>query len=450
MHTAAEKLADGPRPTPWPGARPALALLLVINLFNMIDRYILAAVEPRVREEFFPAAQAPGATPELQAYAKGMMGLLVPAFLVSYMTLSPLFGWLGDRTARWKLVGIGVILWSLASGASGLAADSWVMSAYWLMFLTRCFVGVGEAAYGPVAPSMISDMYPERDRGRALAWFYMAIPVGGALGYAIGDLAAGWLGWRWAFYLVVPPGVLLGVVCFFMPEPPRGQTPASAGRHLRLRDYRVLLRTPSYVLNTAGMTAMTFALGGIAYWMPDYLEGRERAGEYVRLGPIGGKTLFGAITALAGLVATLAGGIAGDRLKRRFGGAYFLVSGSGMLVGLPLFLAFLVTPFPWAWLLVVPAIFCLFFNTGPANTVLANVTHPAIRSGAFAINIFIIHALGDVISPTIIGWVGGYYGMNVGFLVVSAAILASGLLWLTGVRFEERDTRIAPHRLGET
>jgi MFS family permease len=153
---------------------------------------------------------------------------------------------------------------------------------------------------------------------------------------------------------------------------------------------------------------------------------------------------------LAGLVATLAGGIAGDRLKRRFGGAYFLVSGSGMLVGLPLFLAFLVTPFPWAWLLVVPAIFCLFFNTGPANTVLANVTHPAIRSGAFAINIFIIHALGDVISPTIIGWVGGYYGMNVGFLVVSAAILASGLLWLTGVRFEERDTRIAPHRLGET
>ena len=164
--------AADPRETPMPGARTALVLLLAINLFNYIDRYVLAAVLPKLKLAF--VADDPDARTKL--------GALTTAFLVSYMLLAPLFGWLGDRMSRWLLVAIGVILWSVASGASGLAAG------FAMLLLTRCFVGIGEAAYGPVAPDHDLRPVPGQVRGSVLAWFYAAIPVGSALGYVAGRL----------------------------------------------------------------------------------------------------------------------------------------------------------------------------------------------------------------------------------------------------------------------
>jgi MFS family permease len=335
------------------------------------------------------------------------------------------------------LIGVGVVLWSLASGASGLAAS------FTVLLLTRCFVGIGEAAYGPVAPAVISDFYPVKIRGRVLSWFYMAIPVGSALGFVLGEQVANLFGWRWAFYIVVVPGLLLGLWSFFMREPTSGQ--ADLGRvgeapKVRWSDYLTLLRTPSYVLNTLGMSAMTFAIGGIGFWMPDYVS------EYRKVsGPT--TTIFGAITVLSGLTGTLLGGISGDKLRARFPGSYFLVSGMAMLVGFPLFLAVLYLPFPLAWLFVFLACFSLFFNTGPTNTILANVTHPAMRATAFALNIFVIHALGDVISPLIIGLVSDRYNMNAAFLLVGVMFLVSGVIWLMGARYLAQDTALAPTRL---
>ena len=444
------------------GARPALVLLLLINLFNYIDRQVLAAVVPNLKRAFFGAngtisnasldsmlawcQQHLGFKPE-----NALIGVLSMAFMVTYMIGAPVFGRLAERRSRWMLIGVGVVLWSLASGGSGLAVT------FGMLLLTRCFVGIGEAAYGPVAPTIISDFYPVKVRGQVLAWFYMAIPVGSALGYVIGESVAksglgawgqSFLGmkaesWRWAFYLVVPPGILLGLWSFFMREPPRGQAdlsqPVEADRS-RSRDYLILLRTPSYVLCTLGMAAMTFAIGGIAFWMPYYLGNRPG----VNGSPT---TTFGVIIVLAGLTATLLGGWTGDKLRARFPGSYFLVSGAAMLAGFPLFLAVLKAPFPWVWALIFFACFCLFFNTGPTNTVLANVTHPAMRATGFALNIFVIHALGDVISPVIIGILSDRYNMNVAFLAVGLMFLVAGLLWLCGARFLERDTRLAVTRL---
>lgn len=412
-----------------PGARTALALLLIINLFNYIDRQVLSAVESAIADEFLPGA----------ADAEEKMGMLMPAFMFSYMLMAPLFGWLADRTSRWVLIGIGVVLWSLASGASGLA------SGFTMLFLTRCFVGIGEAAYGPAAPTIISDFYPVKVRGYVLAWFYMAIPVGSALGYVLGGamllLTNG--DWRWAFYVVVPPGILLGLWCFLMPNPPRGHADAAQPvRHAHWRDYKMLLRTPSYVINTLGMAAMTFAVGGIAFFMPRYISKDRGVGE---LGTV--SMIFGLIVVVSGLGATLLGGIAGDRLRTRFPGSYFLVSGAAMLLGFPMFLLILYTPFPLAWGFLFLTCFCLFFNTGPTNTILANVTHPAIRASAFAANIFVIHALGDAISPWIIGAIASRSSLHVGFIVVAFLVLVSGLLWLWGARYLERDTALAPTRL---
>jgi MFS family permease len=454
--------ADPGRSTAFPGARAALALLLLINLFNYIDRQVLAAVVPQMKETFFgPGGAGAGERiNNLLAWCQShlgfkpenaVVGLLSMAFMVLYMLGAPVFGKLAERHSRWMLIGVGVTLWSLASGGSGLATGFFVLLA------TRCFVGVGEAAYGPVAPAVISDFYPVKVRGQVLAWFYMAIPVGGALGYVIGDEVArsgigAWgqsaLGikaesWRWAFYLVLVPGIVLGLWCFFMKDPPRGQADQAHGgaaRKFGWRDYAILLHTPSYVFCTLGMTAMTFTIGGIAFWMPYYLSLKPGA-------PKSATTIFGAILAVSGLAATLLGGMVGDKLRVRFSGSYFLVSGIAMLVGFPFMLLMMRSGFNWIWVWLFITCFCLFFNTGPTNTILANVTHPAIRAAGFALNIFVIHAFGDVISPVIIGIISDRYGMTTAFVVVSVMFVVAGILWLAGMKFLERDTKLAPQRL---
>lgn len=474
------------RDIPLPGARTALILLLLINLFNYIDRQVLAANVTPIERQLLPyrepdsvrlsstmglLASPSGYAPLTAAAAlnpvraeqgkdnKERIGDLVLAFMLSYMLIAPLFGWLANRVPRWRLVAVGVVLWSLASGASGLAGtlhdSKWTamgglaafVGSFGFLLLTRCFIGIGEAAYGPIAPTLISDLYPVKIRGSVLAWFYAAIPVGGALGYALGGL----LGWPAAFYWVVPPGLLLGLWCWFMPEPKSGQADLAHShtvRRPRLREYLVLLRTPSYVLDTLGMTAMTFSIGGISIWMPDYIYSYRREPDADRI-----NIVFGCIVVVSGLGATLLGGIAGDRLRPRFAGSYFLVSGLSMLVAFPLFLAVLYVPFPWAWLCIFLACFFLFFNTGPTNTILANVTHPALRAQAFAINILIIHLFGDAFSPKIMGRiadryaVGGQANMNAAFLAVSGAILMGAFFWLAGTPFLARDTALAPQRL---
>lgn len=425
---------DGAAGRAAPGARLALVLLLAINLFNYIDRQMLAAVEPDIRRHVL-APDDPD--------PKFKTGLLSTAFLISYMLTAPVFGLLAERRSRWLLIGLGVTMWSLASGASGLALT------FGVLLLTRCFVGIGEGAYGPVAPAMIADYYPVAVRGRVLAWFYAAIPVGGALGYALGGYVASWdparQSWRWAFYGVVIPGLLLGLWCFLKRDPQRGAGDrlAEPPRRARRGDYMILFRTPSYVLNTAGMTAMTFAIGALAWWMPAYLEEHHVA----HVMGLEARAFFGLETAVAGLIATLSGGMAGDWLRGRYPGSYFLVSGAGLLVAVPCTLGVLLASFPLAWVFVFLAVFFLFFNTGPSNTILANVTHPSMRATGFALNILVIHMLGDAISPPVVGAIADRWSLAAGFVAVSVFMLLGGLLWLWGARYLERDTAAAPQLL---
>lgn len=401
------------------GAHSALLLLLGINLFNYIDRQILAALEPDIRATFF----APG---DVNAMTK--TGLLGVAFFVTYMISAPILGLLADRISRWIIVGLAVILWSLASGGSGLAAT------FAILFATRIFVGIGEGGYGPAAPTILSDLFPIERRGRIMAIFYTAIPVGSALGYVIGGLVGAHLGWRWAFYLVTPPGLLLGLLCFWQRDP------RVAAHHLvqesprrSLANYLRLFRTRSYLINCIAQTLMTFVTGGLGFWASAYLRYRNQSPEV-------GMTIFGLITVVAGLVSTLLGGIVADKLRSRFAGSYFWVSGIGMLIACPFFIVTLYTPFPAAWIPMFVAIFFLFLNTGPSNTALANVSLPAVRATAFAVNIFVIHALGDVQAFWLLGYIGGHTNMHVAFLFVSGIIFASGLAWLIGAKYLPADT----------
>jgi MFS family permease len=407
-----------------PGARLALGLLLAINLLNYVDRYVLAAVVPKIRDEFQKH------DPTLNNTRLGWLG---SAFFVSYMVCAPVFGWLADRMSRWLLVAVGVLLWSVATGGSGMAGT------FAVLLVCRLFVGVGEAGYGPAAPTLISDLFPVARRGTVLAWFYVAIPVGSAMGFAVGLITSAHLGWRWAFYVVTVPGLVLGACSLFMRDPPRGGSDHATGTgRPGLAQYLRLGRNRSYVLNTAAMAAMTFAIGGISFWMPLYLTKVRGVSE----GQVG--TWFPAVLVVGGLAATLTGGWLGDRLRRRFGGAYFLVSGAGMLLACPFLLLMLRTPFPACWAVLFLAIFFLFFNTGPSNTALANVVHPTVRATAFALNIFLIHLLGDAPASSALGWVSDHYGWPATFTAVAAVMALAGVLWLAGAPHLAADTDAAP------
>ena len=401
------------------GARGALVLLLAINLFNYIDRQVLAAVEPDIRASFFSAN-------DLNAMTK--TGFLGVAFFVTYMVSAPILGLLADRFSRWMIVGCAVILWSLASGGSGLAAT------FAILFATRICVGIGEGGYGPAAPTILSDLFPIETRGRIMAIFYTAIPVGSALGYVIGGLIGAHLGWRWAFYLVAPPGLLLGLLCFWQRNPRvvADHTKQESPRR-SLRHYLNLFRTRSYLINCVAQTLMTFVTGGLGFWVPAYLRYRNQSADV-------GMTIFGLITVVAGLVSTLLGGVIADKLRSRLPGSYFWVSGIGMLIACPIFIVALYIPFPAAWVAMFVAIFFLFLNTGPSNTALANVSLPAVRATAFAVNIFVIHAFGDVQAFWLLGYIGGHTNMRVAFLFVSGIILLSGVAWLIGVKYLPADT----------
>jgi len=408
-------LSPPPPPESSPYARYVLALLLGVNLLNYIDRQVLYAVFPLIQRDF--------------ALSDTALGLLGSAFMVTYMVSAPLFGWLGDRWSRSRLAAAGLGVWSVATAAAGLAPT------YGALFAARTTVGIGEASFGTVSPGLLAEFFDRERRGRTLSLFYLAIPVGSALGYLLGGGIGQQWGWHAAFLMVGLPGLLLVLPVWLIRTPPRSPaaTPehnSASGRH----SYRSLLRNRSYIANTLAMAAMTFALGGLAQWLPTFLY-REHG-----LSVATGNTLFGGLTVVTGICGTLAGGWLGDRLQHRTPKGYLLVSGWGFLLGTPAAAYAVLTPSLHHCLgAMFLAEFFLFLNTGPLNTVIVNVTRPAIRAMAFAVNIFFIHALGDAISPTILGRLSDLWGLRTALLATPIAILAAALFAFLCCRSIEGD-----------
>jgi MFS transporter, Spinster family, sphingosine-1-phosphate transporter len=405
-------------------AGTALALLTAINLLNYLDRYVVPAV-------FESLKRSPLAPTDAQ------LGLLMSGFLLVYTVTAPLFGRLGDTRSRPRVLAAGVALWSAATALGG-AARSWLG-----LLAARMTVGVGEAAYGTIGPSLLADYFPERTRGRAFAIFFTAIPVGAALGYMVGGFVDHHWGWRRAFFVAGVPGLAVALLLLALREPPRGATEATpsaptAPWSLR-RTYAALGRNPIYVLTVLGYAAYTFALGGIATWMPPFLE---------RVRGLSGPTAtvrFGAVVVLTGLVGTYSGGWLGDKLRTRTKAAYLWLSGIATLLAAPLFYTALASPAPRIyWSAVVGAQLLMFASTGPINSVIVNVTSPQIRASAMALSIFAIHALGDVPSPYLVGLVADARSLAAGVLILPLAALAGGAVWCYAAR---RVTRAPPPEL---
>jgi MFS family permease len=384
-----------------------LAILTFINLFNYVDRWIVAAVVEPIKKDL--------------GLTDTQMGIIGAGFIVVYALASPIFGSLGDKKKRPPLIAIGVGIWSLATGLAGFARG------FLSLFLTRSTVGVGEAAYGTIAPALLSDQFPYEKRGRVMAIFFSAIPVGAALGYVIGGLAEKYFGWRAAFWIAGFPGVLLAILVLFVKDPPRGQNDTGvmhAAKKNVVAAYRALFRNSPYVLTVLGYAAYTFALGGLGFWMPAFLErarGMSRSDATVT---------FGSIVVVTGFLGTALGGWLGDFFLKKNRQAYLWVSGIATLLAAPLTFAGLWYHDKSVYLTaIVIAEVLIFMSTGPINSAIVNAVSPLERATAVGLSVFLMHLLGDIPSPPLIGRLSDVSSLEKAFLIVPVAVLIAGLIW---------------------
>lgn len=381
---------------------PPLLLLTFINLFNYLDRYILVALSPTIKSEL--------------ALSDLSVGLLVTAFMFSYFLISPLFGWLGDRKPRYQLMAVGVALWSLATIASGL------VKSFTNLLASRLCVGVGEAAYGSISPSVLTDLFPKAVRGRVFAIFFMAIPVGSALGYLLGGLLEKLVGWRHAFLLAGAPGLVLAALLLLLTEPKRGALDPEAKEETA--GYGGLLRNKGYVATVLGYAAYTFVVGGIAVWIPHYMV------RFLGVNAADGNMSFGTVTVLAGLLGTLLGGSWADRWAKRGTDAYLKLSAVSIFAAIPVFaLALRMKTFSEFNQMVFCLEFLLFLSTSPVNAQIVNMVPANLRAAASAGAIFCIHLFGDAISPSFVGMVSDHSDLRLALWVMIPFLFACAGIW---------------------
>jgi MFS family permease len=391
------------------GATTALVLLTALNFVNYIDRYILPAVQEQIKGEFH--------TTDAQ------IGSLTLWFMLAYMFTSPITGWLGDRFPRKPMIVIAALFWS---GINFFTAS---VHSYDSLNIRHAALGVGEASFGIFAPAILADFYPEDQRNRVLTIFNIAIPVGAALGFLAGGVIGDKFGWRMSFVVSAVPGVIIALlIAFFMKEPARGASQHDKAK-LEKDTVLTLLKNKAYLASILGYAMVTFSLGGISWWMPSFLQrvdGRsESSAAYI----------MGAITVVTGLAGTIVGGTVAQKWSHKNSKALYLVPAWSALLAVPPALVCFFGPKAFTLPALGAAVFLIFLGTGPVNAATVNAVRPEIRATALAGQLFIIHALGDAISPRIIGSISDRSNLNTGLGATLITLLIASVIFFVGSRY---------------
>lgn len=416
--------------TNWRWSRPAvttIAALTAVNLFNYMDRFVLSALYTQLGQ---PVAEGG------LGLDKGQQGDLYSAFIIVYSLTAPAFGVLGDRVRRTWLLAGAALLWTLATGACGLAQGMMAL------LIARACTGIGEAAYASITPSIVSDLVPAGARGRALATFNAAIPVGSAMAFIVGGAVAARYGWRHAFWVAAVPGLFLVVWILFLREPKRGamdaagagQAPggAASARVPLVTTLRALVRRP-FVLPVLGYILQTAGFGALAIWAPSFLE--EAKGMSLETAT----TMFGVVVVTSGLLGTVAGGWLGDRWLRADPRGLMWLCATTSLAAVPCVIGVIYAHSPAViWPCIGAGCLLLVMSVGPVNAQIVNVLGPRERATGVAVCTTLIHLLGDVPSVPVIGNLVDHltaqhdraHAWEQAFMVVPACILAGALAWL--------------------
>jgi len=415
----------------------SLAVLFTINLFNFIDRQIIFGVFPLVGKDL--------------SLSDAQLGSLGSAFVILYMLASVPLGILGDRARRNRVIALGVGVWGAATFLSGLSRS------YVQLFVSRALVGIGEAAYGPVATAMVSDYFPKARRAFVNAVFTSAIPLGAALGVLLGGTVGTHFGWRSAFFLVGLPSLCLVPLAWRLPEPPRGASdlalmgdgPLAAGPIPRpegsiRKEILGLFRIPTFVMVCVVGMLVAFSTGAFAAWLPTYLH------RVKRLPLVQAAAWYGGIQALSGVLGVVVGGLVGDALMKHTRAGHLLTIGGGFLVSAPLGFLFLLHSDPRVFLTALFfAVFFLVLYTGTVNAVIHNVVHPNLRATAISIFVLLIHLGGDAFSPAIVGLISGRRSLQAAMLLLPVMVFFAGLLALATSGVVVGDMRRLEGRLAE-
>ncbi len=380
-------------------SKKVLILIFCLSLFNYVDRQVLYAVFPLIKTDL--------------RLSDAQLGLLASSFMIVYMCFAPFVGYFGDRVRRPLIIGVSAVFWSISTVFTGL------IRTYGQLLFTRSAVGVGEAGYGTVSPSFLAEWFPVEKRARVMALYALAIPLGSAIGYLLGGALGQRFGWRNAFYIVAVPGVLLGLAAFFLKETPEKNLRTE---HISFKGYAALLKNRTYLLICLSQSIGTFTVGGLAAWMPSYFV-RSFGLSVARAG-----FLFGAVTVLAGISGSLAGGWAADWLRKYTKRAYFIVGYLSFFLSIPFGVcAVLADSLNIALATMFAAEFFIFAYSGPYHAAIVETVPVTMRSMAFALNIFILHALGDALSPFLLGVVSDAAGLRAAMFLAMLYLLFGGV-----------------------
>jgi len=396
-------------------ARGVLLLVFGLSLFNYIDRQVLYAVFPLIKADL--------------RLSDAELGFLGSSFMIVYMCFAPFVGYFGDRVRRPLIIGVSAIFWSLSTLFSGLVKN------YGQLIATRSAVGIGEAGYGTVCPSFLAEWFPLERRARVMALYALAIPAGSAVGYLLGGFLGQHFGWRNAFFIVAIPGMLLGAIALFLKETPEKTARAE---HISFSGYAALFRNRTFLLICLAQSIGTFSVGGMAAWMPSYF---VRAFE-VSVGKAG--FLFGAVTVAAGLLGNFAGGWAADWLHKRTKRSYFIVGYLSFFLSIPFGVgAVLADSLNLCLGMMFFAEFFIFAYSGPYHAAIVEVVPVTMRSMAFALDIFIIHALGDAISPFLLGVISDSAGLPFALFLAMIYLLLGGFISIAAGEAYKKDFHAA-------
>ncbi len=394
----------------------ALGMLLLVYIFNFVDRQILAILAGPIQADL-----------GLSDTQMGLLGGI--AFALLYSTLAVPLGWIADKTNRSWVITLSLAVWSGFTALCGFA------QGFWSIFLARLGVGVGEA--GGVAPSyaLIADYFPSEKRARALSIYSLGIPIGSATGVMAGGYIAATVDWRLAFLVVGLSGVLIAPLFKFLvrdPAKPQVMTGSKAPQPCFIDILKILSKKRAFWLLAFGAASSSMLGYGIAFWLPSLLQ------RSFGLDLIDTSLFFGSVLLIGGVAGVIGGGILGDWLGSKNKGAYGLVPTAAFLLAVPLFAAgILSSSVTLAFVLFLIPQGLAYIWLGPVLSAVQHLVTAETRATASALfllinnligiggGIFFLGALSDSLTP-IYGEDGLRYSMLISliFYLFAAGFMA--------------------------
>jgi len=418
---SSEKLEQCPKAYAW----YALALLTLVYVLNFLDRSLIYILFTPIKKEM--------------AFSDLQLALLgTTSFVIFYTALGIPFGRLADRAVRKNMIAGGLAVWSLFSGLTGFA------NSFWTLFFCRVMVGVGEATLGPAALSLLSDYFPPHRRATVQAIYSSGIAVGAGIAFFLGGWIGQHFGWRWAFYLLGFPGLMIAALVFFLKEEPRGRTEVATIKYTS-QDWKILLQSVPLRFHYTGYALFGLAANNLSIWGATFFV-RVHKFDIATIGFFGGL-----LSLIAGVPGTILGGWAADRFRRFGRGGRMLFSAMAALIAIPFWLMLIFSDsIPFLLLANFVLLGLSLMWLGPAAADVHDIAGPNLRGLGIGIYFFSVNIAAYAIGSNLIGKLNDWLGASVtplqmrySLLVCPAACLAAALLLWRGSRsFPKESSKI--------